>query len=228
MIQLSRVMRMLSNERPVFHSEADFQYALAWQIHKEQPSYSLRLEYPLYPGEPDHLDIWATRGAEALAIELKYKTRSLHGPVGGELFWLKEHSAQDCNRYDFIKDVQRLEQFVFARDSVTGYAILLTNDSSYWGSPLHASTADASFRIHEGRVLTGQLAWGPAASRGTTKGREKVLSIMGSYKLTWRDYYEVKASENVKGYGKFRYLAVKVISEQKSGIGRSIWQTRRR
>lgn len=210
MIELNQTIRILSQERPVFHSEADFQHALAWQIHKEKPQYSLRLEYPLHPGEPDRLDIWATGDAETLAIELKYKTRALFAPVGGELFWLKEHSAQDCNRYDFIRDVQRLEQFVSAHGHVTGYAILLTNDSSYWSSPLHASTADADFRIHEGRVLTGHLTWGPTASKGTTRGRENALSIMGSYRLSWQDYYDVQASKHVRGYTRFRYLMVKV------------------
>lgn len=214
MIELNRVMRTLSQERPVFHSEADFQHALAWQIHKEQPWYFLRLEYPLFLGEPGHLDIWTKGDTETIAIELKYKTRSLFAPVGGELFRIKEHSAQDCNRYDFIKDLQRLEQLVSAHEDVTGYAILLTNDASYWSSPLHASTADASFRIHEGRILTGHLTWGPTASKGTTKGRENALNIMGSYRLTWQDYYEVKASEHVKGYRKFRYLVVKVDSKR--------------
>lgn len=212
MIGLNQILKMLCERRPIFHSEADFQHALAWQIHEQWPRYSVRLEYPLYPGQRDHLDILARSDAAVLAIELKYKTRTLFAPIGGELFWLKDQSAQDCGRYDFLNDIQRLEQFVLKYDNVVGYAILLTNDSSYWNLTQHDSSADVSFRIHDGRLVTGILGWGPTASKGTTKGREKALALEGTYRLIWRDYYEVEANEYVKDHRKFRYLALKVDS----------------
>jgi len=42
---LASVMYELSVVRPVFHSEADFQHALAWQIHKQNSALKIRLEY---------------------------------------------------------------------------------------------------------------------------------------------------------------------------------------
>jgi hypothetical protein len=38
MIDLDELLRALSQERPVFHSERDFQHAIAWRIHEVVPS----------------------------------------------------------------------------------------------------------------------------------------------------------------------------------------------
>jgi len=210
MVDLNPLLKTLCENRPVFHSEADFQHALAWQIHKEWQTYSIRLEYPLFPRKSDHLDILAFDRGNRLAIELKYKTRALFATVNGELFWLKNHSAQDQGRYDFLLDIQELEQFLSENSNTTGYAVLLTNDSSYWTPPRNDSTADVSFRLHEGKIINGALSWGTAASGGTTQGRKENITIKGTYKLIWQDYYEVKADINVSGSRKFRYLSVEV------------------
>jgi hypothetical protein len=47
MIMVSEVhvaLAALALERPVFHSEADFQHSLAWQLHVADPSVQIRLE----------------------------------------------------------------------------------------------------------------------------------------------------------------------------------------
>ena len=211
MIDINEILRALRRTRPIFHSEADFQHALAWEIHKQSPAYSVRLEYPLSPGQSEHLDILVSNNNDLVAIELKYKTRLLTTTLGDELFWLKDHSAQDCGRYDFLKDVQRLEEFISKHRDAAGYAIFLTNDSSYWKLPRNDSTVDASFRIHEGRLVHGTLNWGPRASKGTTKDREEAIVIRGTYHLAWQDYYQVTTLSNMGNYTKFGYLAVKVI-----------------
>jgi len=38
------LIRRLSQTRPIVHSEADFQHALAWQMHVENPNAVVRLE----------------------------------------------------------------------------------------------------------------------------------------------------------------------------------------
>ena len=53
------LMQELSKSRPIFHSEADFQHALAWQIHETMPDSQIRLEYPFrFDGSTIYLDIW--------------------------------------------------------------------------------------------------------------------------------------------------------------------------
>ena len=202
---LLEVINRLSSLRPIFNMEADFQFALAWEIQKKFPDWSIRFEKKP-PNLKDRIfvDLWI-EGDETCAIELKYKTRRFDIDVKGESFNLLNQGAQDLGRYDFLKDVERLENIVSAHDNVKGYAIILTNDSSYWKSTA-TETIDTKFRIHDGRVLNGELAWRPEASSGTMRGREKPIKLTGTYKLNWKDYSQVSGTS----YGKFRYLFLEI------------------
>ena len=202
---LLEVINRLSSLRPIFNMEADFQFALAWEIQKKFPDWSIRFEKKP-PNLKDRIfvDLWI-EGDETCAIELKYKTRRFDIDVKGESFNLLNQGAQDLGRYDFLKDVERLENIVSAHDNVKGYAIILTNDSSYWKSTA-TETIDTKFRIHDGRVLNGELSWRPEASSGTMRGREKPIKLTGTYKLNWKDYSQVSGTS----YGKFRYLFLEI------------------
>lgn len=207
LVKIEKLLPGLAIKRPIFHSEADFQHSLAWEIHQQWTTCSMRLEFkPPHLENRFYLDIWVAQKDMILAIELKYKTRKLHAKVQNESFELLDQSAQDVSRYDFLKDIQRLEQIVSGRKDIIGYAILLTNDSSYWNPPINDRSIDSNFRIHQGRNLTGALRWGTRASIGTVRGREEEIHIKGEYKLDWRDY----SNPSKESYGKFRYLLVRV------------------
>ena len=127
------MMTGLARCRPVFHSEADFQHALAWQIREAMPESRLRLEFKPLPGNERrvHLDIWVP--TEGLAIELKYPTQSFQKTVAGESFVLAEQGAQPIQRYEFLDDLRRLEHVVEQYGPArAGCAILLTNVPGYW------------------------------------------------------------------------------------------------
>lgn len=207
MLDIAEILIALAAQRPIFHSEADFQHAFAWEIHRRLPNASIRLEFPVRPlNKQLFLDVWVAQGDAIFAVELKYKTRALSVYIGDEQFALKDQSAQDIGRYDFIKDIQRLEQIVAGRKNVVGYAILLTNDSAYWKPPRDRLTVDASFRLHQGRTLRGTLSWSAAASEGTTRSREQPLRLDGTYRVPWESY----SQPSNKSCGSFRYLAIKV------------------
>lgn len=206
-LDVAKLMKCLASKRPIFHSEADFQHALAWELHKRWPDSDVRLELPREAsGKSLHLDLWLAMPALEIAIELKYKTRALTVEVSGERFRLKGHSAQDCGRYDFLKDIQRVETIVASCPGAQGYAILLSNDSSYWKLPNNSKTVDAAFRLHEGRSIEGTLAWASNASKGTIDSREKPIVLASKYQAHWHDYSRVDSSS----YGAFRYLALSV------------------
>lgn len=211
MIDPNVVMQTLSQVRPVFHSEADFQHAFAWQVHLNLPECKIRLEYPLKPDESNHLDIAVLGDNETAVFELKYKTTHFFAPVNREVFFLKGHYAQDVGRYDFWKDVQRLEEYVSLNQNVTGYAILLTNDSSYWNPSNRDTTICDELRLTEGRNVTGTLNWGETAGKGTTRGRELLISLSGLYECIWQNYFEFDQSKYVQGGMKFRYIILKVL-----------------
>jgi len=209
MIDLTEIIKNLSRSRPIFHSEADFQHALAWEIHMQVQNCEMRLEYkPPHIMKRFYVDIWCYGEDFSAAIEMKYKTRRLRTNIRGEIFDLLSQSAQDIGRYDFLKDIQRLEEIMSGQSNIIGYAIFLTNDSAYWSTPRDSQTVDASFRIHHGRILTGELTWGVRASEGTMRGREKALHIKGVYNLNWQDY----SAPSQGSYGRFRYLLVKIES----------------
>lgn len=205
-IDLPKALSALATERPVFHSEADFQLALAWQLKQQVPSRHIRLEKraPLLQ-ERLYVDLWARDGQEVATIELKYKTREAAFVVADEQFELFNQAAQDLARYDFLKDIVRLQQVVASGTATVGYAVFLTNDRSYWSPSSRSVLADELFRIHHGRELAGALTWGATASLGTTKGREATLNIIGPHKLEWLPYSTLPGPR-----GEFRYLMVQV------------------
>ena len=112
--------------------------------------------------------------------------------LGGEVFHLKNHSAQDCGRYDYIADIQRIEK-VRANDInfKFGYAIMLTNDYSYCKESTRKSTVDKAFRIHQGRVLRGSFNWSENAALGTKKGRPP-FDLEGEYTIDWKEFSKYK------------------------------------
>lgn len=44
MIDIATAISSLGRKRPIFHSEADLQHALAWEIHLALPDAAVRLE----------------------------------------------------------------------------------------------------------------------------------------------------------------------------------------
>lgn len=144
-------MGSLARSRPVFHSEADFQHALAWQLHTDHPEARIRLETRPRPGV--RVDISAVIDGRRLAIELKYLLRGLTATIEGEIFALPSQGAQDIRRYDFIKDIGRLEILRATGLADDAFAIGLTNDPSYWRGEFRSGVADEAFRLSEGRVL---------------------------------------------------------------------------
>lgn len=209
MIDIHMVMAELAKTRPIFHSEDDFKFALAWQIHKMMQDIQLRLEYPHSEGV--YLDIWIH--SRKLAVELKYKTKSLLAREDGELFYLKEQGARNHARYDFLGDVERVES------AGSGFAIILTNEPAYWEeASMRHSSNDYGFRIHEGRELSGELNWrDPEADAAKSGGRQNPITLSGSYNLRWKDYSripnipEIGLASRIQGtHRRFRYLVVTV------------------
>lgn len=207
-MDIHTVLTQLKNERQIFHSEADFQFALAWELQKKYPNASLRLEYPPSNDPQKRIDILVRLGDDVYPIELKYKTKEFSAEVNGEQYSLKEHSAEDLGKYDFVKDICRIEAF---REHISGYregyAICLTNDPLYWKEPKNDTAGYAEFSVHDGAVKSGSMSWGSSMSRGSTKDREDSLTLLGSYSIHWEEYSRINA--NTKN-GVFMYTVVKV------------------
>jgi len=209
MFDLKSVIDSLSKERRIFHLEADFQHALAWQIQCAYPDAKVYLEAPCpCIGEKHaHVDIRFLLGEQRIACEVKYCTARL----SWEGFDLKNQGAEDCHRYDFLWDLSRIERMIDAGYAAVGYVVLLTNESLYWRRPRRTTTIDATLRIHEAATISGTLFWGMKASGekpspGSMRGRDKPIVLTREYACWWADYLSL-------GDGRadvFRYLLLEV------------------
>jgi tRNA splicing endonuclease len=144
------------------------------------------------------IDIWAenSNDNESIAIEVRYKTASLQTMHQDKHVHLKNQGAQDVSRYDFLKDLEKVEHVVAGRPGMKGYALLITNDHLYWNSPKKQDSVDEDFLVYEERILNGILSWRENASKGTTSGREAPIRLNGSYRLNWQHYLNLGEGKN--------------------------------
>ncbi len=197
-------MDALAPKRPLFHSEADFQHALAWEIQTSHPRASIRLEKRVAVRPSIELDVLIELDRQRIGVELKYPRRGMTAEVGGELFELAT-GADDHARYFAVEGLCRLEQLVATGVIDSGVLLLLTNVSNVWLPPASRRPVlyDA-FRLHNGCVLTGTLSWGDwGAAGGRPTGAQGTVTLSGTYSLAWHDYSRIDGIE-------FRYLLVAV------------------
>jgi hypothetical protein len=197
-MDLPKILSDLAIRRPVFHSEADFQHELAWEIHSKYAGQGvqLRLEYPL--AKVGTIDIWVLMDGRTYAIELKYKKERFHGDVGGEPFSFNTDKAHPLSRYDGFLDMVRVER-ACTLGANCGYALFLTNDSLYWRR--EATKGSRSFSLHDGREITpGILSW-PKTALKFIKARPAPIQIQRKTRLEWHPYSQISSLET-----EFRYL----------------------
>ncbi len=219
-IDIISVMNKLSLNTPVpFVSEADFQFAFVRQLCAIYPYAKINLGFPIDPSGgrkyKQHVDIRISTGDYIYYIELKYKTTKLGSKTLEQLkkelnvpnkdFNLSYHGAPDEGRYDFIKDINRLENFIQEKNGI-GYAIILTNDESYWTETKQSEQNSKDFFLNEGRSLNGNLEWAKRTAE-TTKKKRPDLKLSGRYTCKWQDY---KFRDSDASTDLFRYLLIEV------------------
>jgi len=198
-MDLISILNSLRTKRPVFCSESDFQFALAWEIQSIYRNADIKLEYCPDPVSNMHIDIMVFIDGKIYPIELKYKTKAFVTTSNG-IFYLKNQGAQNIGKYDYLKDIQRIEALSTSIPGFEkGFAIILTNDNSYW-TKKDPDCVDSAFYLLPGLTKTGTLNWAKHASAGTKKGRTTPITLSGNYIITWNDYY-ISTTQN----GAFKY-----------------------
>lgn len=141
------VKLFLDNNKELYFNERDFQMHLATYLHQTGHYEDVDVEYYVPQSELENyiwnnelrIDVLVSKGGEYLPIELKYKTKSVKKriPRFGERLSLnvevmKNQGAQDLGKYDFWKDVRRIEIIRKRFKTVkNGFAIFMTNDPTY-------------------------------------------------------------------------------------------------
>jgi hypothetical protein len=203
LFNIERFLEELAKKYKLFHSEADFEKSFIDEITSHLPNCSVNSQVPMPTKKTEILDIFVESEDQNILVELKYRTKEIELSYRGENYNLKGHSACDQGRYDFIKDICRLERFIEKNPNSMGLAILLTNDHEFWVPAKKVNPNDVHFRIDEGKTLRGTLKWLPAASTGTTKGREDPHILKSSYLINWKDYSLIPQN--------FRYTYVEIV-----------------
>lgn len=184
-MDIKKIIHELSLKRSTFHSEKDFQLALAWQI-KEHSDLEVNLErrFNFENGSHAYVDISFSVDDMLFPFELKHKTI--------------KHGAKDGGRYLFIRDIERLERIVELENCGLGFAIFLTNDSGYWIKG-DKETIDKDFLLYEGRILEGVMKWKDKSFALDMKEYKEPILLKGKYEVHWRDYSQ-----------DFKYLLIEV------------------
>jgi|GEM_PF-757140 len=188
---IEQAMANLSHKRPIFHSEADFQHSLSWELRNIDPNLDIRLEVPFaLNSERRYVDLIIRLADRVIFVELKYKTRESRHHLNGELFALKNQGAIDQGAYDILKDLWRIEQFVSKTPNSEGFVLVISNDSRYWSQPVVRAkpSIDEEFKLTNNRAFHGTLSWHSSAGSGSTKGREFPIKLRHTYIAEWRGY----------------------------------------
>ena len=209
-LNIHDLMHRLSLQRPIFHSEADFQFSLAWLIKETYPDCEIRLEFVPEFNPNLHLDILVILEGKWIPIELKYTTKKCIKNIDEELYILKEHGAKDQGCYNYLKDIMRIEEFrAKSNKFIEGYTIKITSEISYLKPPIKEMCTYASFSIHEGSVKTGNMEWSINTGVGTKKGLENPIVLTDIYPIHWKMYSKIDDTNS----GTFMYLVNTIIKD---------------
>lgn len=150
-----------------------------------------------FPWDSDlYIDIVVEKDGQFVPIELKYPTKDIKGSfsrfgvaVTAKVPMLKNQGAQDIVRYNYWKDVRRIEALHGAYpDTIDGgLAVMVTNDPSYRTSPTSNSFGYSRFSIKDGRVVTQpqdrNMAWQNNVKVAATHPK---FEIDNSYVIQWQ------------------------------------------
>lgn len=203
MLDIKTIIQSLSYKHPFFQSEKSFQNALLEKLENEGYQ-STKNGY--FQGTKVDLLVECSKSDQIYIFNLRNKTAKLNFSYEGQKYELKNHSAQDQGRYDFIADLQSIENAVSKNEGVMGAAILMTNDHLYWQPPVKNNSVDEDFLLFEGRKISGELMWSDDAANGTKKNRDEVIPLKREYVCNWINYSSIKNDKN----GEFRYLCIGV------------------
>ncbi|MHA1574762.1 MAG: hypothetical protein ACTSXL_01275 [Alphaproteobacteria bacterium] len=183
---LKNILKKLSESRPVFHSEADFQHSLAIEIKGKYPEAKIRLEVPFEENGDNRnaTDLIVTINEKVIPIELKYKTKKLEKEIEGEKFNLITQGALNINSWAFFNDIKRIEDF---GKKEKGFVIMITNDSSYYKDFKKGEKKCyyEDFKLHNNKSITKRkFNWGGGRCGDKYLG----IEIKGDYPLSWEDY----------------------------------------
>lgn len=195
-MNIFNAMKTLSDKRPIFHSEADFQFSLGWELKRLNNDFQIIMERPFQFEDKSkkhpkiELDLLIENGLEKYGIELKYVTKKLNTKIGKEKFELKDHMATNLRRYDFYKDINRLEYLKTNNEINKGYVIFLTNVDSYQKNETSGMAKEFNFADGCKIIPKDEYYWigEKINEKSIGSSRNENIKIEQQYDCRWSKY----------------------------------------
>lgn len=184
----------------VFSNEAQFQFALAWNLKEKlteikMKNFEILLEHLVRIGDKKYyIDILIRIENKLYPIELKYKNaaKNLTYISNGRKYHTFNQGAEDCGSYDFLNDIMRLElltdknvQIISDCTVQSGFAIMMTNDHLYKRAPLTKTNGDhycwEQFFLTDKKLIKGTLNWIDKNARTINEPGELYEKIRKTY-----------------------------------------------
>lgn len=185
-----RVLEELSKTNPLFNSELEFQFYLAWKI-KElyKDIYTICLEYPLknYQGKNRNIDlVLVCNNGGLIPIELKYKTSKFEYFCNNINYKLKDQNANDLSKYGHLKDVSRIEYFKETeKNFLVGYVITITNQAKTWQKILSPKQTDFEFSLENGSTACKGVKCWHICKSNHNKNKYLPITLKNDYLINW-------------------------------------------
>lgn len=153
---INEIMEEIKRHELIYQNEEQLQFDLAWRINERlDKSSGIRVLFEVFSMLDSSIFnpkstrkkvftdlILLDKSNNYIPIELKYKKLGMKTIINGNAFEIGHDGASDLGRFDYLWDIHRIEQFktstaVVIKDTrlgsfVCGYAIMITNDDSYW------------------------------------------------------------------------------------------------
>lgn len=205
------ILNELSKTNPLFCSELEFQFYLAWKIKEIYgEEFKIFIEYPLknYEGKNRNIDLLLIDSSgNYIPIELKYKTSKFEQVWNGITYKLKDQSANDLSKYGHLKDISRLEYFKETEKKfIVGYAITITNQYRTWQKITNIGQTDYEFSLEDGiKICRGTKKWNECTSDYNKKHNPPII-LKNDYFINWEVYCNFN-----KPNGLFKILITEII-----------------
>lgn len=191
------ILAFISQQTELMFNELDFQVQLALYLRSSGHYDDVDVEYSLpkesmpgYDWDSNlRIDLVVSRDGKYCPVELKYPTRRVTKAITRfgchipEAVVMKNQGAQDIVRYNFWKDVRRIEVLSRRFDTVEGgIAVIMTNDPSYT-RPVRPDSSCAPFCTAEGSVVgPGTIDW---LNMPTVRDSHPPFILDGRYEARW-------------------------------------------
>lgn len=204
----SDIEAFLESRKKMFANERDLQMHLALYLDKSRHYDNVDVEYYVPKSElpPEYIwnsemkvDIVVCKDHKFVPIELKYKTKAIAG-VDVERFGMeirdvciiKNQAAQNISKYDFWKDVRRLEILKKKFKNIHGgICLFLTNDSSYQNQTSENAKCK-NFSMDPYSPHGTNMSW-----QGDAPKSRPNFSLDSTYRTSWKNVSLIGLSNTI-------------------------------